>query len=60
MENSMELSILKALKNEFLRINPPSPSYEEELERAVREERFEDAAVLRDKIRQKEENKEKG
>ncbi|MDP2984802.1 MAG: UvrB/UvrC motif-containing protein [Candidatus Latescibacter sp.] len=60
LENSMELSILKALKNEFLRISPPSPSYEEELEKAVREERFEDAAILRDKIRQQEEKKESG
>jgi hypothetical protein len=57
VENSMELSILKALKNEFIRINPPAPSFEDELELAVREERFEDAAILRDKIREKEEEK---
>jgi hypothetical protein len=49
IENSMELSILRALKQEFLRIAPPS--LEEQLERAIREERFEDAAALRDRIR---------
>jgi hypothetical protein len=56
LENSMELSILNALKNEFLRISPQPPSNEEELEKAVREERFEDAAILRDKIRREETN----
>jgi hypothetical protein len=59
-ENSMELTILKALKNEFLRINPPTPSLEEELEKAVQEERFEDAAILRDKILRQSEKKETG
>jgi hypothetical protein len=49
IENSMELSILRALKQEFRRIAPPS--LEEQLERAIREERFEDAAALRDRIR---------
>jgi len=51
VDSSVELSILKALKTEFLRKTPPS--LEEELEKAVREERFEDAATLRDKIRKK-------
>ena len=49
VDSSVELSILRALKTEFLRKNPPS--LEEELEKAVSEERFEDAATLRDKIR---------
>ncbi|MCE5249154.1 UvrB/UvrC motif-containing protein [bacterium] len=49
IESSVELSILKALKNEFLRKSPPS--LEDELKKAVTEERFEDAARIRDKIR---------
>lgn len=51
VDSSVELSILRALKTEFLRKNPPS--LEEKLEKAVSEERFEDAAALRDKIRNK-------
>lgn len=46
---SVELSILKALKSEFLRNMPLS--LEEQLEIAIKEERFEDAAMLRDRIR---------
>lgn len=52
MEKSLELSILKSLKREFLRLRPPETSLEDELERAIREERFEDAAALRDRIRE--------
>ena len=51
MENSVELSILKALKTEFLRNIPMSA--EEKLKKAISEERFEDAATLRDIIRSK-------
>ena len=51
VENSVELSILKAMKKEFLRNLPLS--LEEQLQEALREERFEDAAYLRDKIRSK-------
>jgi hypothetical protein len=53
IENSMELSLLHALKNEFLRITPPS--LQEQLDVAIREERFEDAAALRDRIKGKKE-----
>lgn len=53
IDSSVELSILKALKTEFLRKSPPS--LEEELKKAIDEERFEDAAALRDKIRKKHE-----
>ena len=49
IENSMELSLLKALKQEFLRMSPPS--LEDELARAIREERFEDAASIRDRLK---------
>ena len=49
MDSSVELSILQALKKEFLRQAPRSLA--EELERAVNEERFEDAARLRDEIK---------
>lgn len=59
LENSLEISILKSLKREFLRIRLRESSLEDELETAVREERFEDAASLRDRIRirdQEEEN----
>ncbi len=51
IENSMELSILKSLKREFLRIRPRESQLEERLAQAVREERFEDAAKLRDMLR---------
>ena len=51
IENSTELSLLKALKKEFLRITPPSLT--EQLESAIREERFEDAAAIRDRIKGK-------
>ncbi|MBT4482768.1 MAG: hypothetical protein HOC71_03720 [Candidatus Latescibacteria bacterium] len=50
-ENSIELSVLKALKTEFIRNIPMSP--EELLKKAVSDERFEDAAALRDIIRLK-------
>ena len=49
MEDSLELSILKALKTEFLRNLPLS--LEDQLMKAVAEERFEDAASIRDRIR---------
>jgi len=49
MESSVELAILKALKNEFMKKIPVS--LEEQLKRAIEEERFEDAARLRDEIR---------
>lgn len=51
LENSLELSILRALKTEFLRGVPPS--LEEQLQKAIREERFEDATIIRDIIRAK-------
>jgi len=51
IENSIELSILKALKSEFLRASPDT--LEEKLQSAIREERFEDAALIRDEIREK-------
>lgn len=53
MENSVELSILKSLKREFLRLRPREVPLEEQLEHAIRDERFEDAARLRDLIRQR-------
>ncbi len=49
MEDSVELSILTALKNEFLRSLPLT--LEDQLKQAVEEERFEDAARLRDMIK---------
>jgi hypothetical protein len=49
IQNSTELSILNALRKEFLRVTPPS--LEELLDRAIREERYEDAASLRDKLK---------
>ncbi len=49
MDSSIELSILKALKNEFLRNLPIS--LDEQLKKAIREERFEEASILHDKIR---------
>jgi hypothetical protein len=51
MGASVELSILKALRKEFLRNIPES--LDEQLARAVEEERFEDAATLRDRIRRR-------
>ena len=51
IETSVELSILKALKSEFLRESPPT--LEEELDNAIQEERFEDAAIIRDRINSK-------
>jgi len=54
-DSSVELSILKALKTEFLKKSPPT--LEEELDRAISEERFEDAAVIRDRIRERREKK---
>ncbi|MBN1291837.1 MAG: UvrB/UvrC motif-containing protein [Candidatus Latescibacteria bacterium] len=51
IDSSVELSVLKALKNEFLRKSPPT--LEEELRRAISEERFEDAVLLRDRLRDK-------
>lgn len=56
MDNSIELSILKALKSEFLKNKPES--LEEKLQIAIREERFEDAVKIRDKMRgERERNK---
>ncbi|MHB9028522.1 MAG: UvrB/UvrC motif-containing protein [Candidatus Latescibacterota bacterium] len=52
IENSMELSILKSLKREFLRLRPQAVPLDEQLTQAIREERFEDAAKLRDRIRE--------
>lgn len=49
MDSSVELAILKTLKRELLSTLPLS--LEEQLDRAVLEERFEDAAILRDRIR---------
>lgn len=51
MDSSVELSILQALKKEFLREAPRSLT--EELQRAINEERFEDAARLRDEIKER-------
>jgi len=51
MENSLELSILKTLKTEFLRNIPES--LEDQLAKAINEERFEDAVELRDRIQSK-------
>ncbi len=48
MDGSIELSILKAIKNGLMRHLPPT--LEEQLERALKEQRFEDAAELRDRI----------
>lgn len=48
IDTSVELSILKALKSEFIRKSPLT--LEEELDRAINEERFEDAADIRDRI----------
>ena len=49
IESSIELSILQALKKEFLNNIPLS--LEDQLARALEEERFEDAAELRDRLR---------
>jgi hypothetical protein len=51
IENSVELSILKALKSELLQKKPES--LDEKLQRAIQEERFEDAALLRDEMKRK-------
>jgi len=51
IDNSVELSVLKALKSEFLRKSPET--LQEKLQKAIREERFEDAALIRDEIRKK-------
>ena len=55
IDNSFELSILKALKSEFLQASPET--LEEKLQNAIREERFEDAALIRDEIRGKRKQK---
>ena len=54
MDNSIELSILNALKSEFLKNIPET--LEEKLQNAIKEERFEDAAKIRDmmKVKRKE------
>jgi hypothetical protein len=54
IDNSIELSILKALKTEFLSKSPET--FQEKLQKAIREERFEDAAMIRDEIRKKNKN----
>jgi len=51
MDSSVELTVLKALKKEFMRSVPLS--LEEQLEKAISEERFEDAARIRDRIRER-------
>ena len=51
IETSVELSLLKALKSEYLRKSPPT--LEEELDSAIHEERFEDAAIIRDRLNAK-------
>lgn len=51
MENSFELSLLKALREEFLKSAPQT--LEDKLADAVREERFEDAVKIRDELRKK-------
>jgi len=48
IDNSIELSVLKALKSEFLIKSPDT--LQEKLQKAIREKRFEDAALIRDKI----------
>ncbi len=53
IENSVELSILKSLKREFLRLRPREVPLEEQLEQAIREEQFEEAARIRDLIRER-------
>jgi len=55
MDNSIELTILKALKSEFIRNIPPS--LDEQLQKAIREERFEEASKIRDRIRLKKKDK---
>jgi len=50
IEESVELSILKALRKEFVSNLPLS--LDDQLKRAVDEERFEDAASLRDQIKE--------
>ena len=52
MDNSIELTILNALKSEFLKNIPET--LDDKLQRAIKEERFEDAAKIRDKIKSKE------
>lgn len=49
IDNSFELSILEALKKEFLKNVPQTP--EDRLSEAIKDERFEDAAIIRDEIR---------
>jgi len=49
IETSIELAILQALKKEFVKNLPLS--LEDQLTRALEEERFEDAAELRDRLR---------
>ncbi len=60
IDNSIELSVLKALKSEFLSKSPDT--LQEKLQKAIREERFEDAALIRDKIsvKKKKEKRQKG
>lgn len=55
IENSLELSILKSMREEFLRERPET--LEERLQKAVGEERFEDAASIRDEMNGKRKKK---
>jgi len=55
MDNSIELSILNALKSEFLKNIPET--LEEKLQNAIKEERFEEAAKIRDMMKAKRKEK---
>jgi hypothetical protein len=54
IENSVEMSVLKALKNEFISSAPDT--LQSKLQKAVSEERFEDAAAIRDELKGKRKN----
>ncbi len=49
--NSTEISVLRALKTEFISKTPDT--LQSKLEKAINEERFEDAAAIRDELRGK-------
>ena len=55
IENSLELSILRSMKDKFMSQRPET--LEERLQKAVREERFEDAASIRDEMKGKRKKK---
>ncbi|MFC1489808.1 UvrB/UvrC motif-containing protein [Candidatus Latescibacterota bacterium] len=54
IENSVEMSILKALKTEFVSSAPDT--LQEKLQKAITEERFEDAANIRDELKENQKN----